>query len=306
MKAKFNKVGVLMGGWSSESDISLRSGKKVLEALQQSGIDAFAFNVTTESFARLGESEMDCAFIILHGRGGEDGTIQAMLKVLNIPFTGSGVLASGLSMNKVIAKQIWHDYGIPTPRFVVPQSKDDTKRLEKVLGFPYALKPVDEGSSIGVSRVDSIGQVDEAWKRASDTGRDIMAECWISGDEYAVGFVAGEALPPIRLETPRTFYDYTAKYKTDTTRYHCPCGLPDAKVKTLQSICLDACVALGIEGWGRADMKCDEDGDFYVLEINTIPGMTDQSLLPMAAKQQGIGYSELVIKILNTARRHNR
>ena len=301
MKHEFKRVAVLMGGWSSERGISLQSGDAVLQALQRSGVAAFAFDVTRKSVGRLDRNLTDCAFIALHGRGGEDGVIQGLLETLGIPFTGSGVLAAALCMNKEASKRIWRSRGIATPDFVVLNEPPDAARLSRHPGLPLALKPVSEGSSIGVSRVDEPRQLEAAWQKAHSLHGGVMAERWIAGEEYAVGFLNGKALAPIRLEPARAFYDYIAKYEDADTRYHCPCGLPQDEVERLKALCVDACGALGVAGWARADVMRDQQGAFHVLEVNAVPGLTGHSLVPMAAKAEGMSFERLVLDILQTA-----
>lgn len=302
MSASYGRVAVLMGGWSSERDISLLSGQCVLNALQDAGVDAFAFDVTTESVRTIAATEMDRGFIILHGKGGEDGTIQALLDALSVPFTGSGVLAAALSMNKLMAKRIWRSLNIPTPDFLLVKGQEDFASVEERLQLPCFIKPVDEGSSIGVSKVGDPSQLQEAWQTAASTGSRVLAEQCIDGEEYAVGFVQDQFLPPVRLEVTREFYDYEAKYGAQSgTCYHCPCGLSDDEVSRLQALCHQACQALDVQGWGRVDVMRDAQGDFYILEVNTVPGMTERSLVPMAAQEHGMNFQELTIAILETA-----
>lgn len=297
----FGRVAVLAGGRSSERQISLRSGIAVESALKKSGIDAFLFDTGQRLLSELTPDAVDRAFIALHGCGGEDGTIQGMLEMLDIPFTGSGVLASALCMNKVVAKRIWRDCGIATPDFVVAREQPDFDYLKARLGVPVAVKPIAGGSSIGVSRADDAALLERAWSEVSRLGEVALVERWINGSEYAVGCLNKDLLPPIRLEPRRAFYDYIAKYEDDATCYHCPCGLGDDALAELQTLGRDACAALGVEGCARADVMRASDGSFYVLEVNTIPGMTEHSLIPMAAKAYGIGFEQLVLDILSAA-----
>ena len=300
-KSEFGKVAVLMGGWSSERAISLDSGASVLAALQESEINAVAYDLKPQTVSSLATSRFDRAFIAIHGRGGEDGTLQGMLEMLNIPYTGSGVLASALAMDKIISKQIWSAQGLPTPPFVIADSQSKCEDIVAHLGFPFALKPIYEGSSIGVSKVESQADFDAAKAATMQVSKTMFAETWVSGDEYAVALLADKILPPIRLETSRTFYDYTAKYEDSGTCYHCPCGLEGTELKNLETLCLKACRALSVEGWGRVDAIRDRDGKFWLLEVNTVPGLTSHSLVPMSAKAAGIDFRQLVLKILATA-----
>ena len=300
-KSEFGKVAVLTGGWSSERTISLESGTAVLAALQESEINAVAYDLKPQTVSSLATSHFDRAFIAIHGRGGEDGTLQGMLEMLNVPYTGSGVLASALAMDKIISKQIWSAQGLPTPPFVIADSQSKCEDIAAHLSFPFALKPICEGSSIGVSKVESQADFDAAKSAVMQVSKTMFAETWVSGDEYAVALLADKILPPIRLETSRTFYDYTAKYEDSGTRYHCPCGLDSTELKSLETLCLKACRALGVKGWGRVDAIRDRDGKFWLLEVNTVPGLTSHSLVPMSAKATGIDFRQLVLKILATA-----
>ena len=302
-KSEFGKVAVLMGGWSSERSISLESGGAVVSALQESGIDAVAYDLKPQTVASLATSQFDHAFIAIHGRGGEDGTLQGMLEMLKVPYTGSGVLASALSMDKVVTKQIWSAQELPTPLSVIVEQQSDIDDISAQIGFPFALKPVCEGSSIGVSKVESRDDFETAKNTALEVSKTIFAETWVAGEEYAVALLEDKILPPIRLEPSRTFYDYTAKYEDDKTQYHCPCGLSADETASLEALCLRACQALGVEGWGRVDVIRDPTGDFWLLEVNTVPGLTSHSLVPMSAKVAGIDFKQLTLKILGTARR---
>ena len=297
--AAFGKVAVLMGGLSAEREVSLKSGAAVLESLQRQGVDAHGVDVGRDIASVLLEGEFDCAFIALHGRRGEDGVMQGLLETLNIPFTGSGVLGSALSMDKVRSKQVWLSAGLPTPKFVQLHEATDWNAVVADLGLPLAVKPVHEGSSLGAARVENAAGLEPAWREAVAFDAAVMAEPWIMGEEYTVGILADEALPVIRLETPREFYDYQAKYKADDTRYHCPAGLDAETEKAMQTLALQAFNALGATGWGRIDLMLDADGKPWLLENNTVPGLTDHSLVPMAAKAAGIEFDELVLRILS-------
>ena len=300
---ELGKVAVLTGGWSSERVISLDSGAAVLAALQASGIDAVAYDLKPQTVSSLATDRFDLAFIAIHGRGGEDGTLQGMLEMLDVAYTGSGVLASALSMNKVVSKQIWSAQGLATPPFVIVDPQSDIEDIVAHIDLPCALKPVCEGSSIGVSKVEHRDDFAKAKSAAMRVSKTMFAETWVSGDEYAVTLLDDQILPPVRLQTSRTFYDYAAKYEDRGTRYHCPCSLPSTELKSLETLCLRACEALGVKGWGRVDVIRDQTGGFWLLEVNTVPGLTDHSLVPMSAKAAGMDFRQLVLKILGTAKR---
>ncbi len=293
--ADFGKVAVLMGGQSAEREISLRSGQAVLAALLRQGVDAHAVDVMPDLMAQL--MGFDRAFIALHGRGGEDGVIQGALETLGLPYTGSGVAGSALGMDKYRCKLLWRGLGLPTADFVMLQSEPDLDAAA-ALGFPLIIKPSHEGSSIGMARVESWAELQQAWRDAARYDAEVMAEKWISGAEFTAAILGDEVLPLIRLETPRTFYDYAAKYEADDTRYLCPCGLDEAQQQQLQQLALKAFRSVDAGGWGRVDLMQDADGRFLLLEVNTSPGMTDHSLVPMAARARGIGFDLLVWRIL--------
>ncbi len=297
--AEFGKVAVLMGGLSAEREVSLRSGAAVLIALQRQNIDAHSVDVGQDIVSVLLEGRFDCAFIALHGRRGEDGVIQGVLETLNIPYTGSGVLGSALSMDKVRSKQVWQAAGLPTPAFAVLNDDSDWAAVVNELGLPLAVKPVHEGSSLGATRVEHLENLQPAWRAAVAFDAAVMAEPWVIGEEYTVGILDGEALPVIRLETSREFYDYDAKYNADDTQYHCPSGLPAADELQFQALALNAFNALGATGWGRIDFMLDKKGEPWLLENNTVPGLTDHSLVPMAAQAADMGFDELVLRILS-------
>ena len=297
----FGKVAVLMGGRSAEREISLRSGQAVLDALQQRGVQALPLDAGDDDFvSQLRNGRFDRAFIALHGRGGEDGVVQGLLESLGIPYTGSGVLGSALSMDKLRTKQVWAGAGLPTPTFALLRREADLQAVP-ALGFPVMLKPAREGSSIGMTRVEQEQDLEQAWQEASRYDGEVMAESWVYGAEYTAGVVAGIALPLIRLETPRGFYDYEAKYHADTTRYHCPCGLPADVESGLQELAMRAFLAVGASGWGRVDFFVDSEQRPWLIEVNTVPGMTDHSLVPMAARVHGWDMPELVWRILETS-----
>jgi D-alanine-D-alanine ligase len=296
----FGRVAVLMGGWSAEREVSLRSGRAVLEALTTAGVDAHGVDVDADVLTVLQRGQFDRVFNILHGRGGEDGVIQGVLEVLGLPYTGSGVLGSALAMDKRRTKLCWLGAGLPTPAFQILETEDDCLAALESLKLPLIVKPSLEGSSIGMTKVELADQLVPAWRLARRYG-EVIAERWIEGEEYTAGFVAGEMLPLIRLDTPRQFYDYEAKYLAEDTRYHCPCGLPASTESELQTLSRQAFDALGGEGWGRVDFFLDADGDPCLIEVNTVPGMTDHSLVPMAARAHGLDFNALTWRILETS-----
>ena len=296
----FGKVAVLMGGWSAEREVSLNSGDAVLTALLEKKIDAYKVDVKRESiFDDLKKGQFDRVFIILHGPGGEDGVIQSVLEILQLPYTGSGVLASALAMDKLRCKELLQGSGLPTPVYMKLEETTDMSYVGATLGFPIMVKPALEGSSIGMTKVEEETGLSKAWQVAAEYGDSVLAEQWIHGDEYTVAIVGQTALPVIRLETKRDFYDYAAKYIDDDTQYHCPCGLDAEEESQLQRLALSAFDAVGAKGWGRVDFMCNEDGKPSVIEINTIPGMTSHSLVPMAAKANGFSFADLVFNILS-------
>ncbi len=295
----FGRVAVLMGGLSAEREVSLVSGQAVLDGLLCRGVDAHEVDTQTDPLKQLQEGGFDRAFIVLHGRGGEDGVIQGALETLGLPYTGSGVAASSLGMDKYRCKLLWQGLGLPTAPFVMIEDEDDLERAA-ALGFPLMVKPSHEGSSIGMARVENRDELHGAWVEAAGFDTEVMAESWLSGPEYTAAVVDGEVLPLIRVETPNLFYDYEAKYHSDETLYHLPCGLPPAQEELLAKLMLKAFRAVGCEGWGRVDMLMSDSGLPQLLEVNTVPGMTGHSLVPMAAKARGIDFDELVWRILAT------
>jgi len=295
--ADFGRVAVLMGGRSAEREISLKSGTAVLEALLCRGVDAAAVDVGADVLERLGEGRFDRAFLILHGRGGEDGTIQGALELLGLPYTGSGVMASAIGMDKYRSKLVWRGVGLPTPELVMLRSAEDLGGAD-ALGYPLIIKPVHEGSSIGMTKVAGPAELEAAWQAARGYDAEVLAERWIAGIELTCAVLVGEALPLIRLETPHAFYDYQAKYFATTTRYHCPSGLAPEIEQRVQALALEAFQAVGARGWGRVDIMLDEVSEPWLIEINTAPGMTDHSLVPMAARARGISFDNLVWRIL--------
>jgi D-alanine-D-alanine ligase len=292
--ADVGRVAVLAGGSSAEREVSLNSGNAVLGALRSLGVDAELLDPSLNNIHQLRDFEV--CFIALHGRGGEDGVIQGVLEFLQVPYTGSGVMASAIGMDKVKTKMIWQAAGLPIPQGYVAGQSD------KVLPFPLMVKPAHEGSSIGMCKVDNAEQLADAITQANKYDADVLVEQWIAGGEFTVAILNGEALPAIRLETPNSFYDYEAKYKADTTRYLCPCGLSAEKEQELKALALEAFHLVGCSDWGRVDVMQDEQGNFYLLEVNTVPGMTDHSLVPMAAQAAGLSFAELVGDILLDAR----
>lgn len=301
------KVAVLFGGTSAEREISLRSGNGVLAALKRSGVNAHAFDPAAEDLARLRLEGFDAAFIALHGRYGEDGTIQGALELMGIPYTGSGVMASAIAMDKVYTKRIWITHGLPTPRFVVVRRGDVLRELPDELGLPLIMKPPHEGSTIGITKVVGYSDVAEAFELAAKYDDEVLAEEFITGRELTVAILGSgkdaRALPVIEIRAPDGNYDYQNKYFTDDTKYLCPAPIEDTLSREIQRIALASYHALGCEGWARADLMLrSSDQKPYLLEINTSPGMTDHSLVPMAAKAVGISYDDLVVQVLASAR----
>ena len=294
----FGRVAVLMGGRTAERDISLQSGNAVLMALQAAGVDAVGIDVGSDVAAQLTVGNYDRAFIALHGRGGEDGQIQGVLSAMNMPFTGSGILGAALSMNKQISKQMWQAQGLLTPAFEQVDAATDAAALVARLGLPLVIKPVSEGSSIGMSKVNDVTELEAAIATALEYEAEVIAEKWVTGTEYTITILGEDVLPVIKLTTPREFYDYEAKYQSDSTEYLCPCGLSDAEEAVCQVLAIKAFRGLRMTGWGRIDMMRAEDGQFYLIEANSVPGMTDHSLVPMAAKAAGLDFKTLVMVLL--------
>jgi len=293
----FGRVAVLMGGWAAEREVSLVSGKAVLDGLLRRGVDAHGIDAGKDVLAILAAGGYDRVFNVLHGRGGEDGVIQGALEILGLPYTGSGVMGSAIAMDKYRTKLLLQALGLPTPGFALIQTEDDFAAACE-LGFPLMVKPALEGSSIGMSRADDPDQLRTAWATAAQYDSHVMAECWVSGAEYTAAILGRDPLPLIKLETSHAFYDYNAKYVADDTRYLIPCGLDQASESQLQTLALRAFDAVGASGWGRVDILMDAQDQPWLIEVNTVPGMTSHSLVPMAAKAVGMDFDELVWRIL--------
>jgi D-alanine-D-alanine ligase len=299
--SEFGRVAVLMGGASAERDVSLKSGAAVLKALLQSGVDAHKVDVGSDVMTQLMNGCFDRAFVILHGRGGEDGTIQGALELMELPYTGSGVMASALGMDKWRSKLLWQAAGLPTPDCSLLDSDSDFGEVAERLGLPLFVKPASEGSSVGISKVNGREEMAAAYREAVKHDRLVLAEQCIGGGEYTVAIVGDELMPVVKIEPAGEFYDYESKYLSDDTAYRCPCGLSPEKEAELQALAARAFEVLGCRGWGRIDILLDEAECPYLLEANTLPGMTDHSLVPMAAKTAGISFDELVWRILETS-----
>lgn len=302
---KYGKVAVMYGGNSAERAVSLRSGQAVLNALQGAGIDAHGFDPASDPITDLLSKDFDRVVIMLHGRGGEDGSMQGALQLLNLPYTGSKVLGSALAMDKVRTKQIWQSLGLPTAKYKIAEKMrfvaGSCKAIMAELGDVIMVKPAQEGSSIGIAKVTTEEQLEAAILNAFEYDHTVLLEQFIQGPEYTVSVLNGRALPSIRMSTPHTFYDYDAKYHSDSTEYFCPSGLPEETEAQLGKLACEAFDAVSGSGWGRIDFMQDSSGQFYLLEANTVPGMTAKSLVPMAAKQAGISFEELSLAILATS-----
>lgn len=300
-RAQFGRVAVLYGGSSAERTISLKSGSEVLNGLQRANVDAFGIDLCADGadpLQQLQSAVFDRAFLILHGRGGEDGTMQGVLEIMAKPYTGSGVMASALGMDKVKCKQIWSAAGLPTPAYAVPDETTDLQQMVGQLGYPMIVKPAHEGSSIGMSKVGSAEELEQAISAARAFDRAVLVESWISGPEFTIAVLNGKALPVIRLETPHEFYDFDAKYQANDTQYHFDNDLTQDQESELKRLAEQAFEMVGCSGWGRVDVMLDQQRGFQLLEVNTLPGMTDHSLVPMAAREAGISFEELVVTIL--------
>ena len=302
LATRFGKVAVLMGGPSAEREISLLSGNAVLKALLEMGVDAYGFDVSDASVLDdLQKQEINRVFIALHGRWGEDGVMQGALEVLGLPYTGSGVLGSAIAMEKGRCKLMWIGAGLSTPAFMFLHEEADCDLAEADIGFPMAIKPSREGSSLGVSKANNRDELLQFWSEAKQLDDIVLAEKWITGTELTVAILDGMALPVIRLEAEGEFYDFNAKYVSDETSYICPCGLPAELEEEVQRLAVKAFDLASCRGWGRVDILLDKDQRPYLLEVNTVPGMTSHSLVPMAAKESGLDFNQLVLRILETA-----
>jgi D-alanine-D-alanine ligase len=297
----FGKVAVLFGGRSAEREVSLKSGSAVLAALQRSGVDAQAFDPAERDLSELKKEKFDRVFIALHGRYGEDGTVQGALELLDIPYTGSGVMASAIAMDKWRTKLVWQAAGLPIPEYEALTAPTDWNAVADHLDLPLFVKPANEGSSVGVTKVKTVEDLPAAYVEAAKHDKVVIAESFMSGGEYTVALLNGSALPVIKIEPANEFYDYDAKYLRDDTRYLCPSGLSAEGEAEMQHLALLAFQLVGGVGWGRVDFLRGDDGKFYLLEINTSPGMTDHSLVPMAARQANISFEQLVVQILEGA-----
>ncbi|TXH75685.1 MAG: D-alanine--D-alanine ligase [Thiothrix sp.] len=298
--SRFGKVAVLYGGWAAERPVSLKSGAAVLAALQESGVDAHGIDVDRNILSVLQAGQYDRVFNILHGRGGEDGVIQGALELLDLPYTGCGVKASAISMDKLMTKRLWLGAGLPTPKYRVLNANTDFAAVVAELGLPLIVKPASEGSSIGISKVTDAAELKPAYEAAAKSDPVVIVEQWVTVAEYTAGILAGEPLPLIRVEVPGVFYDYEAKYISNDTRYFCPCGLSATEEQKARQLALDAFAVVGGRGWGRVDMMRDQQGNNWLIEVNTNPGMTDHSLVPMAARAVGMDFNSLVLRILET------
>lgn len=303
---ELGKVAVLYGGVSAERSISLKSGQAVIRGLTEIGINVNAIDINENIIEQLTSASFDTVFIALHGVGGEDGRVQALLEYLDKPYTGSGLAASALALDKLKSKQIWQTEGLVTPPYASVTADTDWQEVMDVLGVEVFVKPIHEGSSLGMSYVDNAEALKEAYQLAATFEPQVLVEQRIVGPEYSVALLNGQALPPIRMLTSNSFYDYQAKYESNETRYQCPCDLSATKVEEIQSIALKAFKALGCSGWGRIDFMQNIDGDFFLLEANTVPGMTEHSLVPMAAKAVGLSFNDLLLEILASAQAMNK
>lgn len=306
---KQQKIAVLYGGNSAEREVSLRSGDAIFNALKSMEYNVELIDTKDFCLSELVNKGVDRVFIALHGRGGEDGCLQGALEYMNIPYTGSNVLGSALSMDKIRSKQVFQSVYIPTAPFCIAvksayQQTDATKIMEE-LGHKVMVKPANEGSSIGMAMAINDQQLHDALTSAFKYDEDVLVEAWITGPEYTVAILGDEALPAIHMETPNAFYDYQAKYQSTTTQYHCPCGLPKENEEQLQAIALRAFKATGAKGWGRVDVMRSELNGWQVLEVNTVPGMTETSLVPKAAKEYGLSFNDLVTKVLEISAQSN-
>jgi D-alanine-D-alanine ligase len=301
-KLKEQKIAVLFGGDSAEREVSLNSGKAVAGGLTQAGFQVELIDTQGFCLSDLAKQDIDRVFIALHGRGGEDGCVQGALQYMGIPYTGSGVLGSALSMDKIRSKQIFQAKDLPTAPFAIVEhnqyKESDAENIIHQLGGKVMVKPANEGSSIGMAKAENANQLHNALVAAFEYDVEILVEAWIQGPEYTVAILGNEALPSIHMETPHEFYDYQAKYQSTSTQYHCPSGLSESDEKTLKSLALSAFHATGAQGWGRVDLMRDENNEWQLLEVNTVPGMTETSLVPKAAKVYGLNFNQLVERII--------
>lgn len=297
----FGRVAVLMGGWAPEREVSLASGAQVLAALQRRGVQAEGVDASPAKVLQLREDGFDRVFNVLHGTGGEDGVVSAAMSLLELPCTGSGVMASALSMDKLRTKRLWRGADLPTPAYRIPRSEAEALQAVEALGLPLFVKPNNQGSSVGMSKVVEAGQMAAAFALARRYSNEVLVEQFVAGPEYTASVLAGEALPLIRIQPAGDYYDYHAKYVAEDTQYHCPCGLPAALEERLQKLCLQAFDAIGARGWGRVDFMLDQDQQPWLIEANTVPGMTSHSLVPMAARARGIEFEELCWRVLETS-----
>ncbi len=296
----FGKVAVLMGGWAAERSISLKSGHAVLDGLLEQGVDAHKVDADRNVVDVLRAENYDCVFNILHGRGGEDGEIQGALEISQIPYTGCGVMASAISMDKLMTKRIWSGANLPTPAFEILTVDSDFDAVVEILGLPLIVKPAQEGSSIGMTKVNQAGQLKAAYEKAAEFDDIVFAEQWVTGKEFTVAILGEMILPAIQIVANTDFYDFDAKYESNETEYYCPCDLDEKQEAEIKELSKKSFEMLGGKGWGRVDLMQDADGKFWLIEVNTTPGMTDHSLVPMAAKQQGMTFPELTVEILKT------
>lgn len=294
-------VVVLYGGQSAEREVSLNGGRAVLAGLQHCGVNATGLEADRHWLERLMALQADRVFIMVHGAGGEDGVMQGALETVGIPYTGSGVLASALAMDKIRCKQFWQGVGLATPSFARLNRHCKWDAVLADLGGSAMVKPAREGSSLGMSRADTAAELEASWRAARQFDPCVLAEQWLAGAEYTVAIVNDRALPAIKLETDRAFYDYEAKYLADDTRYVCPCGLAPEAEQMLQALALSAYRSLGCHGWGRVDIMANAADELFVLEVNTVPGMTDHSLVPMAAKAAGMDFGDLLLEIVEAS-----
>lgn len=310
-QSELPRVAVLSGGWSKERSISLNSGRAVQSALRAMAYDSVLLDLATPTnITRILQAHnFDCAFIAMHGQIGEDGCIQGLLESMAKPYTGSGVLGSAVAMNKAFSKSVWKSFALPTPQWQLLWPGFDTDELLEQLGLPVVIKPLAQGSSLGVSLVAEAREVEAAWRAAMNGhGQPVLAERYIEGEEYSVAFVNERVFSPIHVipTAAQAFYNYAAKYEDTQTRYVCPANLSLGELAQLQSLAYQAAEVLAVDGWGRVDLRRDRDGKFWLLEVNTVPGMTEHSLVPKAAANDGVNFNQLVVEILHTAHQHRQ